>query len=49
METEYFKIKDKEFDRANPTNDVDIPYVFGTRLDENGEIQPLDDNSQGGI
>ena len=41
METKYFKIKDKEFDRANPTNDVDIPYVFGTRLDENGEIQPL--------
>ena len=41
IETEYFKIKDKEFDRGNPTNDVDIPYVMGTRLDENGEIVPI--------
>ena len=41
MKNAYFKIKDKEFSRMNPTNDVDIPFVVGTRLDENGEIVPL--------
>ena len=41
MKNAYFKIKDKEFTRMNPTNDVDIPYVVGTRLDEKGEIVPL--------
>ena len=41
MKNAYFKIKDKEFSRMNTTNDVDIPYVIGTRLDENGEIVPL--------
>ena len=25
----------------NTTNDVDIPYVIGTRLDENGDIVPM--------
>ena len=41
IEKKYFEIKDKEFSRNNPTNDVDVPYVIGTRLDENGEIVPL--------
>ena len=41
MKNAYFKIKDKEFTRFNTTNDVDIPYVVGTRLDEKGEIVPL--------
>ncbi|MAW01982.1 MAG: hypothetical protein CMI81_03760 [Candidatus Pelagibacter sp.] len=41
IEKKYFEIKDKEFTRFNPTNDVDIPYVVGTRLDEKGEIVPL--------
>ena len=41
MKNAYFKIKDKEFSRMNTTNDVDIPFVIGTRLDENGEIVPL--------
>ena len=41
MKNAYFKIKDKEFSRMNPTNDVDIPFVVGTRLDENGDIVPL--------
>ena len=41
IEKEYFKIKDLEFSKNNPTNDVDVPYVIGTRLDENGDIVPL--------
>ena len=41
MKNAYFKIKDKEFTRFNTTNDIDIPYVVGTRLDEKGEIVPL--------
>jgi len=41
IEKEYFNIKDLEFSRNNPTNDVDVPYVIGTRLDENNEIVPL--------
>ena len=41
MKNSYFKIKDKEFSRMNTTNDVDIPFVVGTRLDENGDIVPL--------
>ena len=41
MKNAYFKIKDKEFSRMNTTNDVDIPFVVGTRLDENGDIVPL--------
>ena len=41
IKQKYFEIKDKEFARSNPTNDVDIPYVIGTRLDENGDIVPL--------
>ena len=41
MKNAYFKIKDKEFSRMNTTNDVDIPFVIGTRLDENGDIVPL--------
>ena len=41
IEKKYFEIKEKEFAKSNPTNDVDIPYVVGTRLDENGEIVPM--------
>ena len=41
IEKKYFEIKDKEFARNNPTNDVDVPYVIGTRLDENGDIVPM--------
>ena len=41
MKNSYFKIKDKEFSRMNTTNDVDIPFVIGTRLDDNAEIVPL--------
>jgi len=41
IKNKYFKIKDKEFSRLNPTNDVDVPFVIGTRLDENGEKVPL--------
>ena len=41
IKNKYFKIKDKEFARSNPTNDVDVPFVVGTRLDEKGEIVPL--------
>jgi len=41
MKNAYFKIKDKEFSRLNPTNNVDVPFVIGTRLDENGEKVPL--------
>jgi hypothetical protein len=42
LKNKYFEIKDKEFSRSNPTNDVDIPFVVGTRLDEStGEIVPL--------
>ena len=41
IKNKYFKIKDKEFSRLNPTNDIDFPFVVGTRLDENGEKVPL--------
>jgi len=41
IKNKYFKIKNKEFSKANPTNDVDVPFVVGTRLDEKGEIVPL--------
>ena len=42
LKNKYFEIKDKEFSRLNPTNDVDVPFVVGTRLDEStGEIVPL--------
>jgi len=41
MKNAYYKIKDKEFSRMNTTNDVDMPFVVGTRLDENGDIVPL--------
>jgi hypothetical protein len=42
IKQKYFEIKDKEFSRLNPTNDVDIPFVVGTRMDEiTGEIVPL--------
>jgi len=42
MKNIYFKIKDKEFSRLNPTNEVDVPIVIGTRMDEaTGEIVPL--------
>jgi len=42
IKNKYFEIKDKEFSRLNPTNDVDVPFVVGTRLDEStGEIVPL--------
>jgi len=41
LKKKYFEIKDKEFSRLNPTNDVDIPFVIGTRLDENGDKVPL--------
>ena len=37
MKNAYFKIKDKEFSRLNPTNDIDNPIAVGVRLDENGE------------
>lgn len=37
IKNKYFEIKDKEFSRLNPTNDIDFPFVVGTRLDENGE------------
>ena len=42
IKNKYFKIKDKEFSRLNPTNDVDFPIVIGTRLDDvTGEKAPL--------
>ena len=42
IKNKYFEIKDKEFSRLNPTNDVDFPIVIGTRLDEvTGEKVPL--------
>ena len=42
MKKTYFKIKDKEFSRLNPTNEVDAPIVVGQRLDDaTGEIVPL--------
>lgn len=41
IKNKYFEIKDKEFSRLNPTNDIDFPFVVGTRLDENGEKIPL--------
>jgi hypothetical protein len=42
MKNKYFEIKDKEFSRLNPTNDIDFPIVIGTRMDEaTGEIVPL--------
>jgi len=37
MKNTYFKIKEKEFSKLNPTNDVDNPIAVGVRLDENGE------------
>ena len=42
MKNKYFEIKDKEFSRLNPTNDIDVPIVVGTRMDEaTGEKVPL--------
>ena len=42
IKNKYFEIKDKEFSRLNPTNDIDFPIVIGTRMDEaTGEIVPL--------
>ena len=42
IKNKYFEIKDKEFSRLNPTNDVDFPIVIGTRLDDvTGEKAPL--------
>ena len=42
MKKTYFKIKDKEFSRLNPTNEVDAPIVVGQRLDDaTGEKVPL--------
>jgi ppGpp synthetase/RelA/SpoT-type nucleotidyltranferase len=42
IKNKYFEIKDKEFSKLNPTNDIDFPIVIGTRMDEaTGEIVPL--------
>ena len=41
LNKKYFQIKDKEFSKLNPTNDIDFPVVIGTRLDENGDKVPL--------
>ncbi len=42
LKAKYFQIKDKEFSRLNPTNDIDTPIVIGQRLDDaTGEIIPL--------
>ena len=41
LEKQYFKIKDKEFSRLNSKNEVDVPIIIGTRLDENGDKVPL--------
>ena len=42
VKNKYFEIKDKEFSRLNPTNDIDFPIIIGTRLDEaTGEKIPL--------
>ena len=42
MKNKYWEIKDKEFSRLNPTNDIDFPIIIGTRLDEaTGEKIPL--------
>jgi hypothetical protein len=42
MKQTYFKIKDKEFSKLNPANDVDTPIVIGQRIDDaTGEIVPL--------
>jgi len=42
MKNKYFEIKDKEFSRLNPTNDIDFPITIGTRMDDaTGEIVPL--------
>ena len=41
LKAKYFEIKDKEFSRLNSKNEVDVPIVIGTRLDENGEIVAL--------
>ena len=41
IKNKYFKIKDKEFSRLNPTNDIDYPTIIGIRIDENGEKVPL--------
>ena len=42
MKNAYFKIKDKEFSRLNPTNDIDNPIAVGQRFDEaTGEIVSL--------
>jgi hypothetical protein len=42
MKNKYWEIKDKEFSRLNPTNDIDFPITIGTRMDDaTGEIVPL--------
>ena len=41
LENKYFEIKDKEFSRLNSKNEVDVPIIIGTRLDENGDKVPL--------
>ena len=34
LKAKYFEIKDKEFSRLNSKNEVDVPIIIGTRLDE---------------
>ena len=47
LKAKYFEIKDKEFSRLNPTNDIDTPIVIGQRIDEaTGEIVPLTKTSR---
>jgi hypothetical protein len=42
LKNKYWEIKDKEFSRLNPTNDIDFPITIGTRMDDaTGEIVPL--------
>jgi ppGpp synthetase/RelA/SpoT-type nucleotidyltranferase len=42
MKNAYFKIKDQEFSRLNPTNDIDKPIPIGQRFDEDiGETVSL--------
>ena len=47
LKAKYFEIKDKEFSRLNPTNNIDKPIVIGQRIDEaTGEIVPLTKTSR---
>jgi hypothetical protein len=46
LRAKYFKIKDMEFSKLNPTNDIDFPVIIGTRLDENGDKVPLTKTSR---